>query len=157
VEEKNVKDAFKENALNLIPLWDDITLVSKLFLKRHLKRYIPLLGISFLFFLITISSLLPIYFYQTRIEVYLISFLFCILLSLILFIPSVLGFIDVIVIDTMNEAAGNPIDNLKTVAKYYFNGFFGWIIKIFLLPMFGVVDFRAKIFQWLADQRGERA
>lgn len=131
MEEKNVKDAFKENALNLIPLWDDITLVSKLFLKRHLKRYIPLLGISFLFFLITISSLLPIYFYQTRIEVYLISFLFCILLSLILFIPSVLSFIDVIVIDTMNEAAGNPIDNLKTVVKYYFNGFFGWIIKIF--------------------------
>lgn len=131
MEEKNVKDAFKENALNLIPLWDDITLVSKLFLKRHLKRYIPLLGISFLFFLITISSLLPIYFYQTRIEVYLISFLFCILLSLILFIPSVLSFIDVIVIDTMNEAAGNPLDNLKTVVKYYFNGFFGWIIKIF--------------------------
>ena len=131
MEEKNVKDAFKENALNLIPLWDDITLVSKLFLKRHLKRYIPLLGISFLFFLITISSLLPIYFYQTHIEVYLISFLFCILLSLILFIPSVLGFIDVIVFDTMNEAAGNPIDNIKTVTKYYFNGFFGWIIKIF--------------------------
>ena len=131
MEEKNVKDAFKENALNLIPLRDDINLVSKLFLKRHLKRYIPLLGISFLFFLITISSLLPIYFYQTRIEVYLISFLFCILLSLILFIPSVLGFIDVVVIDTMNEAAGNPIDSLKTVAKYYFNGFFGWIIKIF--------------------------
>lgn len=131
MEEKNVKDAFKENALNLIPLWDDIKLVSKLFLKRHLKRYIPLLGISFLFFLITISGLLAIYFYQTRIEVYLISFLFCILLSLILFIPSVLSFIDVIVIDTMNEAAGNPIDNLKTVAKYYFNGFFGWIIKIF--------------------------
>lgn len=131
MEEKNVKDAFKENALNLIPLWDDITLVSKLFLKRHLKRYIPLLGISFLFFLIAISSLLPIYFYQTRIEVYLISFLFCILFGLFLFIPSVLSFIDVIVIDTMNEAAGNPIDNLKAVAKYYFNGFFGWIIKIF--------------------------
>ena len=53
------------------------------------------------------------------------------MLSLVLFIPSVLGFIDVIVIDTMNEAAGNPIDNIKTVTKYYFNGFFGWIIKIF--------------------------
>ena len=131
MDQKTIKEAFEENAINLIPLWDDITLVSKSFLKKRLKKYIPLLGISFLFFLITISSLLPIYFFQTRIEVYLISFVFFLLLSCVLFFPSVLSFVDVIVIDTMNEAADNPESNVKTVFKIYLNGFFAWIFKIF--------------------------
>ena len=126
---KSEEVTFKEFAQVLF--WGDLKKETKIFLHENIKRYIPFLGISLLFFFCSLATLLPIYFFPNRLEVYLFSSLFTLLILIVLFAPSILALTDILIFDTMQEANHLPLTDAKTKFKNYFNGFYGWMGKIF--------------------------
>ena len=112
------------------PLWFELKGDVKYFLFKNIKRYFLPLGISFLLFLATICTLLPIGFFPNRFEIHLISLLINIVFTIFLFAPSVLSFIDLIVIDSMSEMNQQPLPTMKQLMINYFNACFAWILKI---------------------------
>ena len=83
IENQNEEKTFKDYGQVLF--WNEIIKETKVFLKDNIKRYFPFILFSLLFFLASIATLLPIHFFTNRIEVYLISLIFSLLILVLVF------------------------------------------------------------------------
>ena len=129
IENQNEEKTFKDYGQVLF--WNEIIKETKVFLKDNIKRYFPFILFSLLFFLASIAALLPIHFFTNRIEVYLISLIFSLLILVLVFAPSLLALSDLMILDTMQDTNQLPLSDCKTKFKNYFNSFYGWILRIF--------------------------